>query len=348
MALGLRTLAAAALLVLLAGCANDPDDPPPPTGGSGPDIRIAFASDRPPATQGQHDIYFYDVANGGAPYLAPNANSAANESPMAFSADGSRMALMTFRSLIGSVASLLLYDVPTGRLEVPLAINTLVGPNNPALSGDGRLLASHYQVGGPFDLFVAAEDVAADTLLSLNGLNEPFAATFDPYLNGDGSLMVVASNSTRSMGAFDILLYSVAADSFLALPGLNSVHQELSPSISADGRYVAYQSGDPAGVGIVDVYVYDRQTETKLDLPGANSVLSEYQPTISADGRWLVYTTDSEGGGDVVLYDLQERKRVPLPGLNDPIYRDEFPVVAPAAGISLARRVTSRAAPLAP
>ena len=322
-----RFVGAAALAAVLAGCSDDPPSAPP--AANGPPVRIAFASDRPPATQAQNDIYFYDAEAGGAPYLAPNANSTANEGPMAFSADGSRLALISFRALIGSTASLLLYDVADARLEVPGAINELVGPNNPTLSGDGRLLASHYQVGGPFELFVAVMDIAADTLLTLNRLNEPGSATFDPWLNGDGTLMVVASNGTRTTGAFDILLYSVALDSFLALPGLNSTHQELSPSISADGRYIAYQSGDPAGVGIVDVYVYDRQTGTKLDLPGANTNLSEYQPTISADGRWLVYTTDSEGGGDVVLYDLQERRRVPLPGLNDPLFGDEFPVVAP-------------------
>ena len=47
-----------------------------------------------------------------------------------------------------------------------------------------------------------------------------------------------------------------------------------------------------------------------------NSVAAEGDPQFSYDGRYLVYTSDRASKRSVYLYDLQRRRSIALPGLN--------------------------------
>ena len=49
-----------------------------------------------------------------------------------------------------------------------------------------------------------------------------------------------------------------------------------------------------------------------------NSVAAEGDPQFSYDGRYLVYTSDRASKRSVYLYDLQRRRSIALPGLNQP------------------------------
>ena len=49
-----------------------------------------------------------------------------------------------------------------------------------------------------------------------------------------------------------------------------------------------------------------------------NSVAAEGDPQFSYDGRYLVYTSDRASKRSVYLYDLQSRRSIALPGLNQP------------------------------
>jgi hypothetical protein len=289
---------------------------------------MAFMSERPPSPPYSADLYFYDFRTGGAPFYPPNVNTNSLEGPCALSGNGRLMAFYTNRLLIGSTAVILLYDVGRQDLQIPPKINQLGFLQNPALSGDGRFLAAQYQVGGPFDQWVAIEDLQADSLLQLPRLNDANATNFDPALNGDGSLVAFASNRFGSVGDFDIYLYSVPGDSLIPLPGLNTASRDLSPSISADGRYLAFQSGYANAPTLIDVHVYDRLTHSLLPLPGANTDLADVQPAISPDGRYLAFATESTGGRDIRVYDLKEQRLLRISGLNDPLAYDEFPALA--------------------
>jgi Tol biopolymer transport system component len=324
-------LAPAALALVCAACSAERI----PLSTSGPDrapLVMAFMSERPPSPPYGADIYLYDLREGGPAYLAPNLNTVDLEGPCALSADGRKLAFYTNRSTTGSLAQLLLYDVAHATTVVPEKINQLQTLQNPSLSDDGRFLAVQYQVGGPFELYIAVEDLASDSLLPVPNLNVPNATTFDPSLSGDGSLIAFASNRFGSLGSWDIFLYSVPGDSLIGLPGMNSPAGDLAPSISRDGRYIAFQSGRPGVVApndsLIDVYVYDRVAGRLLPLPGANTQLAEILPTISPDGRYLAYVTEQTGARDVRVYDIRERRLLRLEGLNDPYYRDYFPTLA--------------------
>jgi Tol biopolymer transport system component len=314
-----------ALGALLAGCSSDNPTQPPPA-ASGPPLLLAFASDRPPSVPFINDIWFADLQAGGAPFAPPNVNSTDNEGPMALSGDGSTLAFSSGRILLGSLTGFAIENVATGQLHLPIKTRQLTGPNNPSLSFDGRYLATNYQIGNdPFAQVIACEDLAADTLLPLPSINELGATNFDPSLNGDATLIAFATNGSRSLGAFDIVLYSVTDDAFIDLPGLNTNQQELGPCISADGRFIAFTSGRAGGAGSIDVYLYDRQTSSLVPLPGLNTEFSEVQPCLSPDGKYLACMTESEGGEDIVLYDLVAKKRVSLVGVNDKRFYEQYP-----------------------
>ena len=59
---------------------------------------------------------------------------------------------------------------------------------------------------------------------------------------------------------------------------------------------------------------------TPLQKNGAtlNSIAAEGNPQFSYDGRYLVYTSDRASKRSVYLYDMQRRRSIALPGLNQP------------------------------
>jgi WD40 repeat protein len=323
------------LLLAVAGCGKErpPLAPGPPVGDDRPRLLMAFVSERPPSEAFVGDIWFYDVARDSA-WLPRNLNTPNLEGPCGLAADGRTLAFYTIRSLVGTIGTGFLYDIRTGELRIPRAINTLFNVLNPALSGDGRYMTANYQIGGPYEQFITVSDVVADTLLPVPNINDPNATNFAPYMSGDGTLVALSANGARSRGGFDVLLYSIPGDSLIPLPGLNSTADDLAVSLSADARLVAFQSGRLGGAGLTDVFLYDRATSSLVPLTGVNTAFSELHPALSPDGRYLAYTTEGEGGTDVRLYDILEQRLIEIPGANDPYYPDRFPeltVVAPAA-----------------
>lgn len=291
----------------------------------GPALLIGFTSSRPPAINFGTDIWFYDAGTQQPAWLPANVNSAYDEGPLGLSADGHWMVFRSSRVLTGTLATIFLDDLRTGVIRA-LETSDYYQPQNPALSGDGRLVAFQHQVGAGFlDLAIAMKDVVADTVVNLPTLHLEGAGDFDPALSGDGGLIAFTSNRT---GSFDVLLYSVPGDSLVPLPGLNTPSSETGASISADGRYIAFHSNRPGGNGLFDVYVYDRSTAALLAMPGANTPLSELNPALSPDGGWVAFTSENDGAGDIRLYDLVAKRLADVPGLNDSYYPDRFPSVA--------------------
>ena len=55
-----------------------------------------------------------------------------------------------------------------------------------------------------------------------------------------------------------------------------------------------------------------------------NSLHSEKNPRLSDDGRYLIFSSDRQQQRRIFLYDLSQRKLLPLPGLNQPnIFYDQ-------------------------
>jgi Tol biopolymer transport system component len=155
----------------------------------------------------------------------------------------------------------------------PVATPTLNTPfqeQQPALSGDGRLLAFSSNRAGSQSLYLY--DLEARRGLELPGLNRRGAIAESPSLSYTGRYLVYLS---QMGGRPALVLYDRATNraEFLAqgYPG-----QIRDPSISPEGRFVAFQ-GDRRGQW--DIELIDRGAKTELDLaPGSPATSAPVQP----------------------------------------------------------------------
>lgn len=147
------------------------------------------------------------------------------------------------------------------------------------VSADGSRLV--FTVAGennrPTDLQLL--DLRTGQVDNLSEANSDAVET-DPALSADGQLLALISDRNAESNGPDVLLFDLAARTFVDAPGLNSAGNEQAPALSADGRYVVFVSERLDGVGERDVLLYDRQKGALVPLPGVNSVLDEMDPAI--------------------------------------------------------------------
>lgn len=197
----------------------------------------------------------------------------------------------------------------------------------PVLSGDGNLCAFAIQyretVRGELRLW----DRNEQKLLPLPDKNTT-GADAQPSLSANGRWLAFAGwTRPGGAGGHDIFLYDLKERRLVSLPGLNSEHDEQMPALSGDGRWLAFTTNRPsaagAGPGLSRILLYDREAGALVPTPGLSEPgYRETEPALSGDGRYLVFASDRpgpddrNGAGDVLLYDRQSGRLVPLPGLN--------------------------------
>lgn len=206
----------------------------------------------------------------------------------------------------------------------------------PALTPDGRLCLFNTEVVGQLSRFMLWNVPGkGEVPLAIPAVE---AADMTPSLSADGNLVAFSSRGARpGPSGWNVFLYRRDPAGFLDLPGLNSDDDDRMCTLSGDGKLLAFASSREGGAGLQDVYVYDLAAKKLLEFPGLNSSSRETEPWLSADGRWLTFVSTrpaepqkpaGTGSLDVYLYDLQEKKTVPLPGLNSP-GPDQSPTLSP-------------------
>ena len=99
-------------------------------------------------------------------------------------------------------------------------------------------------------------------------------------------------------------------------------------SVTADGQLIAFAHELENNVS--QIVVWDIDAKAYLDLPDINkSPNAQLCPTITADGRRIAFAAWSRPGSnqrwDVLLYDLESKQTVPLPGLNSQYFDERMP-----------------------
>lgn len=162
--------------------------------------------------------------------------------------------------------------IPTPNLHLSGA-----GEFDPALSGDGKLIAFTSNRNGSLDVFLYS--VPGDSIVPLPGCNTDGYSETGVSISADGRYVAFHSNRPGGVGLFDVYVYDRQTASLLPMPGANTVLSELNPALSPDGRYVAYETeNDGAG----DIRLYDLLLQRLVPVPGLNSnyFLDRY-PTVA-------------------------------------------------------------------
>ncbi|MCL1463923.1 TolB family protein [Argonema galeatum] len=72
------------------------------------------------------------------------------------------------------------------------------------------------------------------------------------------------------------------------------------------------------GLSLAGLVVGCSQIEIPFISSSLNSGNSDEQPALSGNGRFLAFVSNRQGGRRILLYDLQQRRSIELPGLNRP------------------------------
>ena len=146
----------------------------------------------------------------------------------------------------------------------------------------------------------------------LHEINSPWSDT-DPVLTDGGRKLIFASDRPGGSGGFDLYMSVRGRDGFGPPTrfdvGVNSVHDDRSPTFSEDGNRLIFASNRKAEDGVrLDLFECQRVGEVfeepvlmaPLQSPDAGE---SRDPTLGSDGRVLVFASDREGGpGGFDLY----------------------------------------------
>lgn len=150
-------------------------------------------------------------------------------------------------------------NVPQG----PVPLNSRYNDQDPALSGDGKLLAFVSNRDGKSKIYIYS--LEKKTVINLPGLNAVEAIAQNPSLSYTGRYIAYISSLA---GRPDLILSDRATgrSEFLTR---NYRSWLRNPHISSDGRYIVFET---ARRGQWDLEVLDRGPFVELDIPDGSPI----------------------------------------------------------------------------
>jgi Tol biopolymer transport system component len=242
---------------------------------------------------------------------------------------------------LGAVGSVLLVSGPNGETEAGFPAEQV----NPAISGDGRLVAfvgSVGETGNGLYLRDMSGDIAEVDVPHGHSQQGIGFAAGSPSISSSGRYLAFASedpeisdedrnSSTTPAGdtfpVRDIFVYDRStgrvdlASRANGAKGAGGDEDSNLPSISADGRYVAFQTeatdflhGSYGGIFVRDLRRHTTTPVASLRLHPGGALNGGFTPSISAHGRWVAFlaTTHFRHGNalEVAVRDMSGKRAV--------------------------------------
>ena len=266
---------------------------------------LAFLSQR----DGNEEIYLAGTS-GAAPVRL--VSSPADESGIAWSPDGSRIAFVSGAELMSARnAEIYVVDLATlapGAAPARLTSNQ-AGDYSPAWSPDGSRIAFVSERDGNADIYVMNADGSAPTRLTSNAWRDT-----RPAWSPDGSRIAFVSGDERT----DI--YVIDADGSGQVKLTDSFATDQDPAWSPDGTRIAFVSGDMNA----EIHVIDANGSENRRLTSASGL--DVSPAWSPDGRTIAFRSHRDGDSEIYLLGADGSDQVNL--TNHPA-DDEFPAWSP-------------------
>jgi Tol biopolymer transport system component len=242
---------------------------------------------------------------------------------------------------LGAVGSVLLVSGPNGETEAGFPNEQV----NPAISGDGRLIAFVGSVGETGNGLYLKEmgggisevDVphghsehgigfaAGSPSISSSGRYLAFASEDPDISNDDHNSSTTLAGDTfpvRDIFVYDRLTGRVSLVSRAnGVKGDGGNEDSNLPSISADGNYVAFQTGATnflhgsyGGIFVRDLRRRTTKPVASLRLHPGGALNGGYTPSISAHGRWVAFLTSTHfrrgRGLEVAVRDMTGKRAI--------------------------------------
>jgi Tol biopolymer transport system component len=221
----------------------------------------------------------------GGPHSAYNPALSANGRWVAYEAAAGNL---NFAKRYGEM-QIFVRDLASGRTTTISPGGVPASFYNPAISGDGRLVAyeSSSSRGGALGLLVS--DRRRGTLARVPRPAGTSGDLSEPALSADGRMLAFTAVDGQGHSAVFVRDLGARRSARISAPG----QEAYEPALSRDGRLVAFTTGD----GVTRVALADRstgRTETIAPL-GMSDGASAYEPSISADGERVAYSVRLPG-----------------------------------------------------
>jgi Tol biopolymer transport system component len=220
-----------------------------------------------------------------SPHSAYNPALSANGRWVAFEAAAGNL---NFAKRYGQM-QIFVRDLASGRTATISPSGVPASFYNPAISGDGRLVAyeSSSSRGGALGLLVS--DRRRGTLARVPHPAGTRGDLAEPALSADGRVLAFSAVDAQGHSAVFVRELRAGRTARVSVAG----QEAYEPALSRDGKLVAFTTGE----GVTRVALADRTTgRTETIAPrGASDGASAYEPSISADGERVAYSVRMPG-----------------------------------------------------
>jgi Tol biopolymer transport system component len=266
---------------------------------------LAFLSQR----DGNEEIYLADTS-GAAPVRL--SSSPTDESGIAWSPDGSRLAFVSGAELMSARnAEIYVVDLEAlGPGAAPARLtNNQAGDYSPAWSPDGSRIAFVSERDGNADIYVMNADGSAPTRLTSNAWRDS-----RPVWSPDGARIAYVSGDERT----DI--YLIDADGSGQLKLTDNFATDQDPVWSPDGSRLAFVSGDMDA----EIHVINADGSDSRRLTNASGL--DVSPVWSPNGSAIAFRSHRDGNSEIYLMNADGSGQV---NLTNHSASDEFPAWSP-------------------